>query len=520
MDTTELHVGNQPQYFFDDGIIESVHNLTRTLHRPEKTDANPVIQSDRPWEHLTYFTANGSQVWRDAATGKFHCLYQSWKFDRDKRVPGTSLVGWPHSRLRQCYACSDDGVRWDKPPMGLHEEGGHDTNIVFGSETHGTCYSMYGVENPFEEDPAKRFKAIYTHVAPGRAAADVKGAAHSPDGIHWTPYDQVPSFGKMGGRLGDVFQGAFDPVSRTYIAHTRHSWMCNAPHTSGPSADLVMGGPAFDIAVGQANRRNRRRIFQMESSDFMHWSEPRAVLAPDPEIDNLDDAFYAATPTWLGGQWIGFINVFHMVANTFTVQLAHSRDGRHWRRVAPGRTWLDHGPANSWEQFMVSISSPPVVVDDEMWVYFGGAKNHHDWWLAGEGLDVPEARGWDRVGYALGLAKMRKDGFVSVGANEVREGMMETQPFASNGNRLILNAACGPGGYLKVQVEDQLGHALPGNLLGDCDVFSGDSVRHEMTWNGDATTLMPGDDYDARAYRRLRFLMRNAELYGFRLDRG
>ena len=76
----------------------------------------------------------------------------------------------------------------------------------------------------------------------------------------------------------------------------------------------------------------------------------------------------------LGAQWLGFLNVFHMVSNTFTIQLAHSRDRRNWHRVAPGRTWLDRGSAGSWEQFMVSISSPPVVVDDQMWVCYGGAK--------------------------------------------------------------------------------------------------------------------------------------------------
>ena len=514
IDTTSLHVHDEPQYFFDNGVIESLHHLTRTVHGPRRSDANPVIQSDQPWEHITYFTGNGSQVWRDAATGRFHCLYQSWRFDRARRAPGTSLVGWPHSHLRQCYACSEDGVNWRKPPMGIKEEDGRNTNIVFGSEQFGTCYSMSGVENPFEPDPARRFKAIFTHVAPGRSAADVKRAAYSADCIHWTACDQVPTFGKWGGRLGDCFQGAFDPVSRTYIAMTRHARMCNAPLTRGPSADLVMGGPAFDISLGAANRRNRRRIFQMESSDFLHWSEPRAVLSPDPDIDNVDDCFYCMVPMWLGGQWLGFITVFHMVSNTFTVQLAHSRDGRTWRRVAPGRTWLDHGPAGSWEQFMVSISSPPVVVDDQLWVYYGGSKNHHDWWLSDDLPDVAEARSRDHVGYHLGLATMRKDGFVSLGANAVREGMLQTQPLGSEGDRLTINAACGPGGYVKVEVADQLGSILSGNALADCDAFTGDAVCHVMTWRGvpEAKRAHP------MPYRILRFVMRNAELYSFRME--
>ena len=81
-----------------------------------------------------------------------------------------------------------------------------------------------------------------------------------------------------------------------------------------------------------------------------------------------------------------------------------------------------------------------------------------------------------------------------------------------------MNAACGPNGCIKVEVADQFGNSLPGNQLADCDVFTGDSVCHEMTWQGDPTALVPGGDYDARIYRRLRFVMRNAELYSFRME--
>ena len=520
IDTTSLFINDDPQYFFDNGIIESVHNLTRTIHSPKRNGANPVIRSDQPWEHVTYFTANGSQVWRDASTGRFHCRYQIWKLSQEKRSPGTSLVSWEHSRLRQCYAWSDDGIQWVKPPMGIQKENSHDTNIVFGTEDYGSVYSMYGIEDPFEQDPAKRFKAIYTYVAPGAGGSDIKQAAHSADCIHWTPYDEAPTFGKLGHRLGDVFEGAFDPVSRNFVALTRHPGMCNAPRTAGPSADLVMGGPAFDNSVGTANRRNRRRIFQIESSDFLHWSEPRAVLCPDPEIDNLDDSFYCMTPMRVGSEWLGFITVFHMVSNTFTIQLAHSRDGRNWRRIGPGHTWLDRGSIGSWEEFMVSISSPPLVVGDEMWVYYGGAKNHHDWWFSAEQLDVPEARDRDRVGYCLGLATMRKDGFVSLGANQVREGLLQTQPFSSNGDRLMINAICGPKGYIKVEVSDQFGNGMPGNGLADCDIFTGDSVDHVVTWKGNPTARVSETNLwhsPSAPYRILRFIMRDAELYSFRL---
>ena len=36
MDTTLLIINNDPQYFFDSGIIGSVHSLVRTIHSPKE----------------------------------------------------------------------------------------------------------------------------------------------------------------------------------------------------------------------------------------------------------------------------------------------------------------------------------------------------------------------------------------------------------------------------------------------------------------------------------------------------
>ena len=61
------------------------------------------------------------------------------------------------------------------------------------------------------------------------------------------------------------------------------------------------------------------------------------------------------------------------------------------------------------------------------------------------------------VGYHLGLAKLRRDGYVSLDAHREREGMLATQPFIAGGDRLIMNAACGPDGYIKVEAAGRLG---------------------------------------------------------------
>ena len=55
LDSTELIIGDRPQYFFDNGLIEEIQNITRTVHAPKQLDENPVLQLDRPWEHFTNF---------------------------------------------------------------------------------------------------------------------------------------------------------------------------------------------------------------------------------------------------------------------------------------------------------------------------------------------------------------------------------------------------------------------------------------------------------------------------------
>ncbi len=537
-DTSTLFIGEETQYFLDNAIVEVADNVTRTIHHPTPIDQNPLIQRDKPWEHVTYFSCNSWNLRRDRETGQFHCFYTDFKLDRERLVArGGSSHGWENARLRQLYARSDDGIAWVKPAMGIQQENGHDTNIVFGTEDYGSVYDIFIVDDPLESNPERRFKTLYSLIEPvaeNESRFSVH-AAYSADGIHLTPYEEAPSFGKLGSVRGDVTIAAFDPVSQTHLIATRHPWQYAAPdrirlRPDQRSHPMVGGEPVFDAVVGHANRRGKRRVFLAESRDFMHWTTPQLILAPDPDIDNFDDAFYGMTPYRIGGQWIGFLNVFHMVSNTMDVQLVHSRDGRFWNRVAPGQPWLQRGKPGSWNQFMVTIPSPPVAVGDELWVYFGGSRNHHDWWFSGGNeavadpevwSDVAEVWDWNAVGYGLGLAKLRRDGFVSIGANSVRQGLLATQPFISPGNRLIINAVCGKNGYVKVEFTDEVGTVIPGRSHRECDPFDGDAVGHVVTWNGQSTLDgPPGTETSERPpFRRLRFLMRDTELFSFRIAR-
>src|ERR1035438_6315812 len=94
-------------------------------------------------------------------------------------------------------------------------------------------------------------------------------------------------------------------------------------------------------------RNNKRRIFQCESVDLIHWNESTLILAPDDD-DNLDDSLYGMAQYRVGDTWIGFLLMLHEVPDTMDVQLAYSLDGKRWKRVR--KPWFTVGPPGSWDQ--------------------------------------------------------------------------------------------------------------------------------------------------------------------------
>ncbi len=511
-DATRLCIAGRKQFFFDDLIVESAQNVTRRVHSPEKHAQSPLIRRDKPWEKVTYFTCSSWRVMQDPADGLFKCWYEDWQIQHDEHLKRPISFHDPvHFPSRYLYARSDDGIRWEKPELDVRAEAGRRTNIVIGDRdfktTFGSVHSGYVFLDPFEKNEEHRLKIMFNHRRPGVEAYEI---ASSPDGIHWQPWGGAPRMGPWGAALGDVLTLAADQDQRVYILNTRHPRMGTT--WSDPHAPVA---PQFIRPYRPLDpmRNNKRRIFQARSADLVHWSEPEPIVVPDDSLDNIDDSFYGMTQHDLGGTWVGFLDVFHSTENTMDVQLLYSRNGRDFSRVQPGRPWLAAGGGESWDRCMVNAYGGPVAVGDDLYVYHGGAKNHHDWWIVGgrEGLDVPEARDMSRVGYALGLAVLKRDRFVGMAANEVRRGVLVTRQFQSEGGALVINARCAGGGSIRVGAVDSAGSPIPGLRSEDCVPFTSDAVSHEVTWV--ARRAVP------EGWVSLHFLIENAELFTFRIDK-
>ena len=425
LDSTWLQIGDRRQFFFDDLMLEQVQDVTRRFYSPEKVSDKPMIKSDQPWEHVTYFTCNAWNVIYDPKDKIFKCWYEDWTVDQPKNAHSwiretdgkfcVDFHGTWTSRL--CYAESKDGINWKKPALGIIKENGHDTNIVIGGKL-GAAHCTYVMLDKAEKDPKKRFKALFEYrrliAENDMAGSGAFKVASSPDGIHWNIYDDATRFGSCGAVLGDVVTVSRDPESGIYWANNRHPYMC----ASSVQDQRKPKQPSWlsPVHLHKLAQENRRRVFRAESVDLLNWTTPQPLVVPDRKWDNMDDTFYGMEQFQVGDDWVGLLNVFHMTDNYLDVQLTYSRDGKRFQRIRPGQPWLTRsGPdTKTWDSTMVVICSKPIVVGDELYVYYGGSKNHHDWWIVGpgEGLDVPEAKDMGMVGYSMGLAKMKKDRLV------------------------------------------------------------------------------------------------------------
>ena len=99
---------------------------------------------------------------------------------------------------------------------------------------------------------------------------------------------------------------------------------------------------------------------------------------------------------------------------------------------------------------------------------------------------------------------LRLDGFVSRSA-PYAGGEVVTQPLCFAGDALHINFATSAAGSLRVVIEDEAGSALPGFDSGE---LFGDAADRAVHFDGNLAAL-------ARQLVRLRFILRDADLYAF-----
>jgi len=459
-----LPIGSNLQLFVDDYLIESLEGVTLQLQSPRLGER--VLTFDQPWEgnlsgYVTVF--KDDDRYRMYYGGNAAALY----VNSESVEPGEE--GVPDHPEFTCYAESRDGITWSRPSLGLFEFGGsRSNNIIFTDKAVTHNFTPFKDLRP-GVPPEERYKAL---------AGGPLFALKSADAIHWEKMREQPV----------ISDGAFDSQNVGFWDSFRRRY----------------------VAVYRDFRHGLRSIKSATSSDFLEWTTGRWCNFGDAPSEH----FYtnATTPYFRAPQiLLAFPKRFvpwrrlephYPHSGCSDAVFMSSRNGVDWDRrfleafVRPGRD------QRNWIHRNNMIATGLVPTDEgEMSLYIS---RHYTY---------PSAH--------LQRLVLRTDGLVSVRANYTG-GELITRPVTFQGGDLLLNFATSAAGSIRVEIQDIHGNPLPGFSLDDSPSLFGDKLEHAVRWRRPATADSWTDSGPlvnlAGKPVRLRFVMRDADLYSFRFQ--
>ena len=335
----------------DGRIIASTDNARLAVGTVKKHTANPLFREDKPWEPR--FDNLYANVLYDEQDKRYKCWYSPFIVDKAaSETPRAERSRVPYrSRGREmgvCYAVSKDGLKWEKPELGLVEFGGSKANNLVVRGPHGA-----GVfRDPHEADPARRYKMFY------------RGAGmcvrFSADGLRWGEEIRCPQIAAR----GDTHNNAlWWPERGKYVGITR-LW------------------------------KGQRIVGRTESSDFRQWTKAVEVLRGDK-----DNQTYAMPVFRHAGVFLGLLMVFRPRPNRVHCELTWSPDTITWHRIDKGTPLIANSrKKGAYDWGCVYAAAYPVFLDGEIRLYYGASNGTHHGWRDGF-LALATLRGDGFAGY-------------------------------------------------------------------------------------------------------------------------
>ena len=237
-----------------------------------------------------------------------------------------------------------------------------------------------------------------------------------------------------------------------------------------------------------------------KSRDLVEWRNCGVVLKYD-ELDRHDLQIYGMQPFRYGKGFLALLEVYYAGIERLETQLASSLDGVRWQRTGHREPVLALGGEGTWDShWVVSTYNPPIPEADRLLIFYSGADTKH----------ASKAR----HRRAIGLASIRRDGWVSLEAGRT-EGVLVTTPLPlGRPMKLELNVNC-YSGRISVEVIPAAGGGetdpLPG-CEGSASAAEGiDQVSHRVCW-GERSVVAPIEA--GRCH--LRFCLKQASLFSYR----
>lgn len=439
--------------FFDYWPYEYAKGFEYITNTPQKSEHNPLFSRDPDsrFKGLNYHT-----VIYDQEESIFKIWYCTRFYDFETLEHEEYLV----------YGTSEDGIKWDFPNQDVVPG----TNYVMKRED---CAMGASVIKDIEDE-----KMPYKLLMRPKCEPEIEPAIfayYSLDGIHWQKVQDGPVMPNNTDCQVSFYR---DSETKIYKACFRNS-------------------------IGN------RRVFQSQSKDFIHWSEPVLTLDTDL-VDGPQVQIYNFQMSQYGNYAIGLAPMYNTreedmgtgkMWGTTDIKLAFSRGGYNWKWAHNQKRFLQLGEAGNFDSHGIYTASDLVFLEDEIRIYYAGIPHDHG-----------DFESYKTKPQSLGYATLRPDGFTKIHC--AGEGELLTRPFSVIDPDIYLNCDSSAGS-IRVELLEEDGSVIEGFAKENCRVICEDSTKKKVEWikPPDASKIL-------KKVIRLKVYAEKADIYSITFSNG
>ncbi len=454
-----INIGSRLEIFVDRLMIERLSGTTIEMQRP--VPAERVLRFDKKWEGAF---AGYCTIIRD---GDLYRLYY-------RGLPQPAPDGSESETT--CYAESRDGINWIKPSLGLYEVMGSRQNnvILAGSAPLSHNFSPM-LDNRPGVPAGQRYKALSGTKRSGLYAFV------AADGIHWRKLSEQPVFTR----------GDFDSQNLAFWSESEEQYVC------------------YFRVFKRVGGEGMRWIARTTSKDFLHWSDPEEMsfgtAPPEHLYTNQTHPYFRAPHIYLG-----IAARFMPGRQVLTVSQARdiNVDPAYFRDCSDSVLLSSRGGTRYDRMFMEALIKPEIGLEN-----WSSRTNYPALNIIPTGsteMSLYIQKNYGQPTHYLQRYVLRTDGLTAVRA-PYQGGELLTKPFKFEGKRLVTNFATSAAGSVRVEIQNIDGQPLPGYSLADAVEQIGNEIERTISWqNGEDVSSLKGKTI------RLRFVMKDAELFSFR----